>query len=185
MKIIENFLPTEYQDSLEKLLLGSNFSWYLDANTVTEPYSQPEGVDNITDYMQFTHAFFQNDVVTSEHYNFISLLSYHLMLSENINTTKPARIKANLNFPPLNYPDNHHYCTHVDVPREYDAITCIYYVNDADGDTLFFSEDGKTEINRISPKKGTLVYFDSKIPHAGCPPKNSKTRCVINFNFLQ
>ena len=106
------------------------------------------------------------------------------MLSENINTTKIARIKANLNFPPINYPENHHYCTHVDLPREYNAITCIYYVNDCDGDTLFFSEDGKTEINRVSPKKGKLVYFDSKIPHAGCPPRNSTTKCVINFNFF-
>jgi hypothetical protein len=184
MKIIENFLPTEYQNALEKLLIGSNFAWYLNPNTVVEPYLPPEGVDTITDYMQFTHSFFQNDVVTSEHYGLISLINHHLMLLENINTTKPARIKANLNFPPSNYPENHHFSIHTDLSNEYNAITCIYYVNDCDGDTLFFSEDGKTEINRVSPKKGSLVYFDSKIPHAGCPPKNSKTRCVINFNFF-
>lgn len=183
MKIIENFLPTEYQNALEDLLLGSNFPWFLNADTVTLPYEAPVGAKNMTDYMQFTHAFLRQGSVTSPHYGMVSLINYHLMLTENINTSNVARIKANLNFPPINFPDNHTYPVHVDLEPEYSGITCIYYVNDSDGDTVFFAEDGITEINRVSPKKGTLVYFDNKTLHAGCPPRNSKTRCVINFNF--
>jgi hypothetical protein len=183
MKVIDNFLPEQYQNSIEKLLLEANFPWYLNKNTVSEDYVAPYGVINTTEGMQFTHTFFREGHIYSEHYGQISLLNYHLMLKENIDTTNVLRVKANLNVAFADYPDEHHYPIHIDFPKDFLNTTCIYYVNDSDGDTIFFKEDGVTEIKRVTPKKGRLVYFDSNTPHAGCPPKNYKVRSVINFNF--
>jgi hypothetical protein len=183
MKVIDNFLPEQYQNSIENLLLSFTFPWYINNNTIGDSYDYQYGKDNTTENRQFTHMFFNAGVVTSDYYGQISLLSYHLMLKENIDTTNVLRIKANLNIAFKNYPNEHHYAKHIDFQDGTLATTCIYYVNDSDGDTIFFTPDGATEIKRISPKKGRLVYFDSTIPHAGCPPKNNQVRSVLNFNF--
>ena len=183
MKVIDNFLPEQYQKHIEKLLLSAYFPWFLNESTVPEGLA-PYGTINTTENMQFTHTFFIDNSIHSTHYEQIAVLSYHLMLKENIDTTQVFRIKANLNTIPENYPDGHHNSIHIDFPKDLTGITCIYYVNDSDGDTIFFDEKGANEIKRVSPKKNRLVYFDSNIPHAGCPPKNNQVRCVINFNFI-
>jgi spore coat polysaccharide biosynthesis protein SpsF (cytidylyltransferase family) len=38
-------------------------------------------------------------------------------------------------------------------------------------------------IKRISPKKGTAVYFPSNTYHASSPPRKTNKRIVINFVF--
>jgi hypothetical protein len=58
----------------------------------------------------------------------------------------------------------------------------LYYVNDADGDTVFFDRQGK-EFQRVTPKKGRVVFFNGNIMHGGGIPKNYP-RCVVNFNIL-
>ena len=185
MKIIDNFLPLEYQNAIEGLLLSADFPWYLNAETVGEYEKNTYSMENSIETQQFTHGFLREGHITSDSYQLISLISYHLMLTENINTTCPRKIKANLNIAERDFVEHKHFPIHTDLALDKEATTVIYYVNDADGDTLLFDELGKTEITRVSPKKGRLVYFDSKIPHAGCPPRKVKNRCVINFNFLK
>jgi len=59
---------------------------------------------------------------------------------------------------------------------------CLYYVNDSEGDTILFKDDRKTEIKRISPKKGRILFFNGLIPHCSSRP-SSKTRIILNFDF--
>jgi hypothetical protein len=180
-QVIDNFLPTAYQDALENVMLNANFPWYLNTATAL-PYPTTVASSTTTDAPQFTHKFFIDGQCVSEYYNLVSLVTYHLMLTKNIDTSELIRIKGNLNTPINNYPKNHHYTAHVDCHDVTKYITAIYYVNDSDGGTKFFDTFGNT-INVITPKKGRLVYFDGLIQHAGCPPKKYNTRCVINFNF--
>ena len=60
---------------------------------------------------------------------------------------------------------------------------CLYYVTDSEGDTILFKDDKKTEIQRISPKKGRLAFFDGSIPHCSSRPKDT-TRIILNIDFL-
>ena len=62
--------------------------------------------------------------------------------------------------------------------------TFLYYVNDSDGDTIFFNKN-KKEIKRVKPKKGTGVLFKSNTLHAGSNPINSDKRMVINYIFYE
>jgi Rps23 Pro-64 3,4-dihydroxylase Tpa1-like proline 4-hydroxylase len=179
MKVLDNFLPKDYQDSLEGLLFGSNFAWYL--NPKTSP-AHDFAKNTTTDSPQFTHMFFDNGQTFSEHFNLATSILYHLMLTENVDTTQIMRIKANLNIPVVDYPKGHHYVAHKDCPKNTGHITAIYYVNDSQGDTKFFDLNGKV-IESVSPKRGRLVYFNGDIYHAGCPPKDN-VRCLINFNFM-
>ena len=179
MKVIDNFLPKVYQDSLESLLLGGSFAWYLNLRTsIPRDFAK----NTTTDSPQFTHTFFDNGQVYSDHFNFFTPILHHLMLTENIDTTEIMRIKANLNIPVVDYPKGHHYVAHKDFPKNTGHITALYYVNDSHGDTKFFDLDEKVT-DSVSPKKGRLVYFNGDTHHAGCPPKDN-VRCLINFNFI-
>lgn len=67
---------------------------------------------------------------------------------------------------------------HVDL--NFPHIVCLYYVNDTDGDTVFY--EGDKEINRVTPKKGRCVIFDGRIYHASSTP-TLNDRAIINYNF--
>ena len=56
-------------------------------------------------------------------------------------------------------------------------------MNDSDGDTILFKDDKKTEIKRITPKKGRIVFFDGLIPHCSSPPTKNH-RAIVNINFI-
>lgn len=67
----------------------------------------------------------------------------------------------------------------------------LYYINDSDGDTVFFDEvysgDSPKEFNellRISPKAGRGVVFDGHTYHASSSPSNSEYRCILNVDFV-
>lgn len=57
----------------------------------------------------------------------------------------------------------------------------LYYVNDADGDTVFFDKN-KNIIERVTPKKGRIVFFKGNIMHGGGIPKEYP-RAVVNFDI--
>jgi hypothetical protein len=94
---------------------------------------------------------------------------------------------------------------HVDTDKK--CYTLLYYVNDSDGDTLFFDKTTKdypySEYNTSrflpdwserqkeifteivyskTPKKGTAVAFDGSIYHASSSPTLGR-RCIINFCY--
>ena len=73
----------------------------------------------------------------------------------------------------------------ISVPhRDFHTPGCvyIYYVNDSDGDTVLFDENGELEAT-ITPKAGHMVRMDSKQYHSGTTPVRSERRFVINLCF--
>lgn len=195
MKIVENFIAKEYQDLLEQNLCGFDFDWHYSPVTVDYENLQKNTFfdKNTIDTYQFCHLFAYHNKTTSSYWQLIAPLLFHLTAKEGVDTREVLRCKANLTINQLQFNESCYYPAHFDTQIDDDSstITAIYYVNDSDGDTIFFEtpQDNNVEelkiINRITPKKGTLVYFDSKTLHAGQLPRNSKQRCVINFNFCQ
>ena len=70
---------------------------------------------------------------------------------------------------------------HLDKPSK-GYMSLLYYVNDSDGDTIFFDKNIRM-IKRVNPKKNRAILFDSNILHAGSNPIKSKKRIVINTIF--
>jgi len=81
---------------------------------------------------------------------------------------------------------------HIDHVSEH--LSILYYVIDADGDTVLFdntyhphlrpsapSPDQLIELQRVSPKQGRVVIFDGYRWHTATQPKTG-IRCVINSN---
>jgi len=56
----------------------------------------------------------------------------------------------------------------------------LYYVNDSDGDTVFF-DNYDNIIHNVTPKKGRVILFNGNIKHgAGIP--SAGPRCIVNFD---
>ena len=102
-----------------------------------------------------------------------------------------VRIKCNLNLNVTGYKKTYHQPIHSDVDEKgYKSL--IYYINDSDGDTIFYnqrhSEDqpmpDKLEVrDRVSPKANRLVFFEGDVIHTGMSPNKHKNRIIINSNF--
>ena len=76
--------------------------------------------------------------------------------------------------------DLEHYAPHVDLPYPHTVV--LYYVNDADGDTVIFNKNNQI-VKRVSPKRGRILMFDGTMYHGGGIPKNGP-RCAVNFDIM-
>ena len=70
-----------------------------------------------------------------------------------------------------------HNVAHIDLGEPHYSIT--YYLNDCDGDTIFFKDD-YTELQRVKPKENRM-YISDGIYHASSNPKNTSFRKVLNI----
>lgn len=186
-KILDNIVPNEKADELEKLLTGSWFPWYLSASGKTSDdgeYSK-RLVDhpNIIEYLQFVHTFLsgEGDEVTSGHLQTVADLLDYFGAEMNVYQILLIRCKANLQTRCDRFEEHNYNTPHKDY-ENIPHMVLLYYVNDSDGDTVLFDKNNKI-IDRISPKKGRFLLFDGNILHAGCHPSKHDTRIVINFDI--
>lgn len=188
MQIINNFVKPRIQDELEALFLGNNFPYFY-INELSTPYEYNEEDksagnillnDNTVEAPQFFHMFVADGNVNSQAYSNISPVINKVIDSIDEDYFV-HRCKVNMNLIDTRFEGKHH-TPHIDNGFD-DQITAIYYVNDADGDTFFFDDDGKVA-KRVTPKKGTLVMWKGKVFHAKASPVKSLSRIVININLL-
>jgi hypothetical protein len=187
---IEDVIPVAFQNTIEKILMGKSFPFYLNTETVNY-VSDGDNSDlywdkNTQDAPQFVHVVIQDESQKSEYWSVLRPLLYFIISKANIEFSVD-RCKVNLNHANSKFANNHHYPPHKD-PAAPGSIAAIYYVNDCDGDTLLFKEpkdnriDGEYEIiKRVSPKKGKVLLFPANTVHCGTPPQTSEVRCVVNF----
>jgi hypothetical protein len=199
--VINNFLPEAYAQNIYQMLTGENteLTWHFSKFSVDYDGSTSKlfPVEQETkDHVRFTHSFIRDNVLVDA--NFTKHLMVLVAQFENFTgqkITHTTRMKANLLLnlegPSLQPP-------HVDgmIKDENGVYSCIgkktllYYVNNADGDTVFYNErfTGEpiavlTEQMRITPKKGSAIIFDSNQVHSANIPKSKAYRCVINSIF--
>ena len=204
IKVYDNLLPDSFADKIYDLHTIGNFDWYYSPSTVLFrgiPRDNLElnykrvssGVTNVyvneictnifdkdtIDTPQLIHSSCYNGEATSIHFDQLSEIVKYLDF-ENVNY-HVYRIKSNLTFNLTDYKKINHQPIHIDKDTE-DIKSLLYYVNDSDGDTLFFDNDLNI-IKRVSPKKNTAILFDSNILHAGSNPIKNKKRIVVNTIF--
>lgn len=197
-------IDKEYSDILKELLLHNPyFPWYYNEDTVlvgnntktTDEKQYGILLDiNVKETPQFTHTFCNPNGEKSNNFNYlIELLD---IIKENFGPIKAIlRIKANLLLKNECYSKNSYHHPHADWRDDTidykKIISVLYYVNDSDGDTVFFNEyltsnfDFKntqlTIQTEITPKSGTLLAFKSNQFHTSKPPILTDRRVVINF----
>jgi hypothetical protein len=175
IEVYDNIINPKLVNLVENLILKDSILPFIYSENLTYPLGSPlrkfkPGINHLFweekkgSFSPFSETF--NNIL----YNFSS--SKKIIIKQiyggrvfiDLPTPNPK-----LDFPP-----------HTD--KDFPHWVCLYYVNDSDGDTVFF-DDNKKEIERISPKKGRIAFFDGSIYHAGTPSETN-SRAVINFNFI-
>jgi hypothetical protein len=191
----DEFLEPEVVYRLQQTMYANpGFHWYLHLNSIKKEDSKGQQYNNNT---QLVHAAVMNNNDLSpfagEGRNILNTFAEkHGIVVDSI-----LRIKANLIF--KKYDDDLSVNTpHIDmnpklVPNETGGklMVLLYYVNDSDGDTIFYEETFEssavsefTEAGFVTPKAGKAILFDADQYHSSSSPTDSKIRCVVNINFI-
>ena len=181
IKVLDNFIPTNRQNDLEQFIMSEFFRWYWNKTTIyNENKRKKWKTKNTIDTGQFVSDIL--GVRTDKQITDYAKELYKGMktIFKNINFDDTIRVKSNLNTNKTGYKKTSHQPIHNDIDNKSKKKSIIYYVNDSDGDTIFF-DDKLKETKRVKPKKGRAIIFDSHILHCGCNPIKNDKRIVISF----
>ena len=172
---IENIVSDSDAVRIEAALCDANFPWFYRPSSV---YGL-EGPD--TPDHQWVHAFYVQGQVASDYYDLIIPVLRGFESATGHQVLNLYKVKANLTTPMRLTDcemDQLKHTDHEGRPRNYASI--VYYVNDSDGDTLVYDDLG-TVIERVTPRRGSAVWFPSYQLHRPGQPQLHKTRVVLNF----
>jgi len=91
----------------------------------------------------------------------------------------PIRSRADMT---VYNPEKYKHGIHIDIPLKH--ITCIFYINNSDGNTIIYDYNKTIIIKEIEPVENRLLIFDGNLPHTGHSPSKNKFRILINMNFF-
>lgn len=189
IKIIDNFIPEQWQNDLAATLLSHRFPWYYSNDVTFEDNSK-------LNHPAMFHVFCNEQQINSPFYDNIYTLTHFVPQHIDKNVIGILQSRAFLQFPlSASKIQNRLDSLHVDLAR--DHVVLLYYVIDSDGDTIIVDHkmgddymiyddlhhEDYNIIEKISPKKGRAVIFDGRYYHTAQQPKEN-IRCVINFDMV-
>ena len=159
IKVIDNLLSDTHFGMLQEVVLRTNFEWCYNNNITS---SREEGDDWSFGY---NHTLIESQTgrPLSQHYPAFLGLLCDIQDATGLDRCTRARLDMTTRTPfPYEHP------VHIDSSRE--NLSCIFYMNESDGDTIMYNETTKdasapvpeklTERQRIEPKPNRLVIFD-------------------------
>ena len=166
LETYDNLVPEELQSYIYDLVMGKikdkPFPLFV-SNTLSE--------GDIPDF-GFNNSFLDDPLYKDEMLKPLYFLSRYLQ--KNVKELYINRVF-------LQYPRPNPFISKPHTDLTIPHMVCLYYVNDSDGDTIFYNDNGSI-LKKVSPKKGRIALFDGSIKHsAGQPTKNE--RIVINICF--
>ena len=162
IKIIENFLEDNFFESLRKLVMESEFSWFKRDFMVG---------DNDGTLGYFGHSFFNKHGVNCRYHD-----QFIVPILEKLNAHAVIQVRANLT--PSCFYNNIKSKFHTDY--SYPCKTAILYLNTCNGGTELKIDN---QIQFVKAEKNKMLIFDSNIEHAGTPSTDVDFRYIINFNY--
>lgn len=190
-----DFLPEEEIEKYKKYFLGhpSKIRWsFMPKTSVFEKKFSSEISSNIYESGSFIHFLLWNKDPSlkgaGSDYGKEILDSFSL--KHGIQVNEIIRAKVNLTSRSSLDSRGKTYTPHVDLDTRHFGF--IYYLNDSDGDTMFFNkfhpeesmaDAGIKEVLRVSPKAGTAILFDGLQYHSGSPCVDNDFRALINIDF--
>jgi len=198
IKVLESFLPRSYRDELERNINSVPFKWSFHDQIATEYGEVSYNNSKIHNPIGLSHTFIDQGKVVSEQWEMIRPILLFLEYHEDFEIQQVLRVRARRTMRENNIDVSMYNPPHVDLPNAQPYKTLIYYLNDSDGDTIFFDEiwtprsdmgtaplrgDVK-ECFRYTPIKGNGILFNGHRYHSGNSPINNLHRTIINFDFI-
>lgn len=183
MLIVDNLISPAYQEELKETFLDSKFPWGFIPDVTSA------GVD--INAPALIHNFRWSSTTHCPYYDIVAPIAAKGAEAVNYNLHNVIQCRSFLQFPlSTTFYNKEIDFLHIDL--DYEHLVVLYYVLDADGDTLItnktFQDEQKPYLDkvenvvlRVTPKQGRAVIFDGKYYHTAQQPKDN-LRCIINFN---
>jgi len=177
IEVYDDLFEESFVKDIHNKFISPSFPWYL--SPVTVPVSDYEKFQ-ITEKDSFDVPFFWHlfQEMSKDAYSAYLTIPLNILdlfcIATNRKITNILRLRAN-----LTYPAQKEMITpkHTDFP--FPHYVFIYYVNDSDGNTIFY--EGDNIIKEVEPKAGRLAVFDGSIIHAVRTHTSNNMRMVINL----
>lgn len=190
--VLNDCIPKQYQNEIEKLLLGdSSIPWYFGVET-TQENQQVE----VTSVMYHMAYYFRTGGPMTELFHRVKPALWQIIEQANLPFHEFLQIRAIIQFPVIT--SRTHNFIHTDIEdRTLPYYTGVYYVNDdTDGDTVLFDKTNLdvpyydvqkfyknfNKIKSVNPQKGKVTLFNGQRYHSSTLP-TKKTRSVLNFSW--
>tara|TARA_B100000900_G_C20147902_1_gene540620 strand:+ start:16 stop:588 length:573 start_codon:yes stop_codon:yes gene_type:complete len=189
IKILDNIIPKKQQEKIKNFMYGKTFPWYYTAD-ITHINNKHQARPG------HFHIFMDKGEVNSDYITEVK------KISDSVNKKikkklEMYQVRSFLQLPlneKLLYSGSKHRedTPHIDIKQPHTVF--LYYVNDADGDTLIYNyvsknikdapfyEDIKVA-HRVTPKQGRVVVFDGMTWHSSTQPTEGP-RCIVNFDMV-
>lgn len=186
MLVIDDFIPLSLQERYKSWLFGGQFPWFFTEDVTFgsgaqkrpcmshKLYSDGNKSSALEiDYLGHLGAE-RMDWQFNQIYSGKAIMQFPL----NLNTIGPGLDKL-----------------HTDIDPHQPHLVVLYYVIDADGDTIICDLKNTGYQNKdlhahdypvlakVTPKQGRAVLFDGSYYHTAEQPKNGM-RCIINLNVI-
>ena len=181
MKIIDNFLEPYYFDYLSDCVNNQSFQWKYQKNVSTFSQGDDGWLHGLS------HGLYDPqygmDFQTEKSEIWIPVI---LKIEQDLIGSKASLLRARLDMTVKSPPGTIH-TPHQDLKQPH--WTTIFYLNDADGDTVIYNEtersDNYTIKDIITPKKNRIICFDGSHFHTGHSPSKCSNRILMNSNFIK
>ena len=203
--VVDNFLHKVQQKEIETLIVNdNNIFWNYHHNAsyggnVNElQFCKNDPEIYVKKFGNISHTLLNPNGTASNINQLFPNFKTLIETKFNVRVKKLVRSRINLMFP-IGEVTSKYDTPHTDIypfptKETFNHKSVVYYVNDSDGDTILFNEiayngdplintNKKTLIQRVTPKQGRAVMFDSNRYHAGSFPSKN-IRIVLNINFL-
>jgi hypothetical protein len=192
--VVDDILTKEQQDYLKGMLLSSEFPWFFTPD-VTGDHSRdgrPAFNHYLVDGPKVNVGGKPLTLLQQLINNCLSRLYQELHVKAEYEL---FQMRTFLQMPLANLDGPRRDTHHVEYPQKR-HLSILYYVFDADGDTVIFEnmyQPDNTKIpeldelvvkEEVTPKQGRVVIFDGYHWHTGTQPQKGM-RCVINSNVFQ
>lgn len=173
IEVYDDIIPIELQDYYENLVYSTEIPWFFQKNISNIEGDETNG---------FSRGLYKGDNIPATNRDFLfKFLQVPYLLSSYLKLNVLEIYNSRIFFmTPTPSSQTAYNGIHVDL--DFPHYVCLYYINDSDGDTVFFAPDKTTEIKRITPKKGRVAFFTGNIFH--CTSTPTQNRFILNTDFM-
>jgi Rps23 Pro-64 3,4-dihydroxylase Tpa1-like proline 4-hydroxylase len=173
--VIDDFVDEEYHLQLLKLLSGHQFNWtYLDDISYNIDGKRS---DELSSYGLVNMLYCVPTNYISPQYAFIDPLVKSALHQSGCERIHRVRAAMSLYTNPKFLHQRH-------IDFESKHIAAVYYVNESDGETVIYKDNGNDILQSVEPKANRIVIFEGNLWHTHYSPNKHKNRIILNFNFI-
>lgn len=175
----KNVLGKTQFRSVKDSISSGEFPWFFQRDTT---YGSGFSTDSV--YHGFRHCLIKDGKRNSDFTEILVPLAWHMsdFLGKELVDIYSMHVNLIENYNKQNS-GRPHTDRQVDEPNIENMYTAVFYLDEVDGNTLFYDDDRETVIYEQTPIENAMIIFPTKTYHGVNNPVVAPYRRVVNINI--